>query len=335
MPPNETVVEEVNEEVQSEPAESSTEEVLDSAAGDKSDGEPAADGEEKPAEPEYTPNKKYKFTDEKGEAEAEFDEWVAPFLKKDTEEKFRDLFSKARALEFVKSSREKARQEKAQVESNLNEFQAAVKEVMELKDKNLGLFLEKVGITRQQMAKMVLEDLEAEEKLKDLPPHLQRMYNDNRELSKKVLDLEKQVNQGTNFGLDAATQALNLQLQSILSKPEVTAVASEYDSRRGRPGAFFEQVKREGQLEHAISGKDLTAEEAVQRALETLALQVQAPSQGAKPNGSEAAPKTVVVTQKTVPTIPTVGNGTAAATSKRPKSVDDLRRMAKEMQAEA
>lgn len=294
----------------------------------------AADGEKVEDSP-YQPNKKYKFTDEKGEAEAEFDEWVTPLLKKETEDKFRDLYSRAKGLEFMKSSREKTRVEKADVERQYNEFQTAVKEVLDLKEKNLGVFLEKMGVSRQQMAKMVLEDLEAEEKLKDLPPHLQKMYTQNQELTRKVMELEKQANQGTNFGLEQATQALNLQLQAVLSKPEISSIASEYDARRGRPGAFFEQVKREGLLENSMSGKDLTADEAVQRALETLALQVQTSSQSVTPNGTGAAPKTVVVQQKAVPTIPTVGNGTATATSKRPKSVDDLRRMAKEMQAEA
>lgn len=286
--------------------------------------------------PEYVPNRKYKFSDpEKGDTEAEFDEWVNPYLSKDSEDKFRDLFSKAKGVDLLKADREKVRAQRAAVEQEYAGFKQNVQEVLSLKDKDLGIFCDRIGLSRPQLAKWLLTQLEAEEKLKDLPEPLRNMYTEVQELKKQNLELTKTLSGTQSSGLQAATQALTYEVNTVMAKPEIAALVTEYDTRRGKPGAFYQQVVREGELEHARTGKDIPAGEAVNRALETLALQLQAPSQGATPNGQGAAPKTVVVQQTKPATIPNVGNGTAAATNKRPRSVDDLRKLAKEFSARA
>lgn len=296
--------------------------------------EAAADNVEAEAkeEPAYTPNLKFKFTDEEGEKEAELEEWVRPFVNKDTEEKFRDIFSKAKGIDFVKSRRDKIAQDKQEIEAQFNQTKTALQEIAGLRDKDLGLFLEKVGLNEQQVAKWLLERAEAQEKLKDLPEPLRNLYNENERLRRANIDYEKQLEGARGGSLEAATTALSMGVQNILARPEVAAIAQDFDTRRGESGAFFEMVRREGELEWARSNKVLTPDEAVSRALRTLALQPQAPSQGATPNGAVATPNKVIIPGKTA-VIPNVGGGSASVGAKKPRSIDDLRTAYKEMAA--
>lgn len=286
-----------------------------------------------PEEPVYTPNHKYKFTDDDGEKEVEFDEWVKPLVNKDSEEKFRDLLSKAKGVDYMKSSREKTRQEKAALDQQLSQVRTTVSEVMGLKEKDLGLFFEKVGLDENKAVEYFLKKAQAKEALKDLPPELRNLYNETETLRRQNLDLQRQIEGAQGGSLAATTQLLTTQVHSITAQPELAPLVAEYDRRRGEAGAFINLVRDEGMLEHAMTGKLLPANEAVQRALKRLAMSPQVPSQGATPNGAAAAPK--VITQPKPVVIPNVGNGTSAPVAKKVRSIDDLRKLAKQKQFSA
>lgn len=324
MPPLEEEIETTtdNEEV------TTTEEAAEGevAAEESTDGEAA---EAAPAEPEYTPNFKFKYRNPDGEdQEAEVEEWARAFVNKDTEEKFRDLYSKASAVEFLKNRRERERQERQQLEAEYREFAEGINEIVSLRDTDLGLFFDKIRLPEQKVAQWLLAKLEAQEKLKDLPAPMREMYNNYQNILRENLELRKTATSARSGGIDAASQARKLELDTVLSKPEFQELVTAYDTKRGKAGAFLEQVIREGSWEYQNSGKDISAEEAVKRALDTLALQAQVPSQGTTPNGSVAAPKVVKQAKPTV--IPTVGGGTASPMGKRPTSIKELRQLAKE-----
>lgn len=327
MPPEvENQVEETVEETTTE-ADAGTQEasgVEGATAGGEASGEPAP----------YVPQTKFKYRNPDGEdTEAEFEEWVKPYLSKDTEEKFRDLYSKAFAVDFLKQRRDRERQERAQLESGFKEFQDQIREIVELRDADLGAFFDRVRLPREKVAQWLLGKLEAEEKLKDLPEPMRQMYTNYENLLRENRELRKGVTSARSGGISAASQARKLELDSVLAKPELSQLVTDYDTRRGRAGAFIEQVIREGEWEFKNSGTDITAEEAVKRAIETLALQAQTPSQGVTPNGSVAAPK--VVKQAKPVVIPTVGGGNASPMVKRPKSIADLRQLAKAAQEQS
>lgn len=282
------------------------------------------------AEPAYTPNLKFKFTDDDGEKEAEFDEWVKPLVNKDLEDKFRDLFSKAKGVDYMKTSREKTRAEKAELDRQLNTVRATVSEVMGLREKDLGLFFEKVGLNEDKAVEYFIKKAQAKEALKDLPEPLRNLYNETETLRRQNLDMQRQIEQAQSGSLASTTQLLTTQVQGILAQPELAPLVTEYEKRRGEPGAFINLVRDEGMLEHAMTGKLLPAADAVQRALTRLAMSPQVPSQGATPNGAAAAPK--VITQPRPVVIPNVGSGTAAPVVKKPRSIDDLRKLAKQKQ---
>ncbi len=282
-------------------------------------------------EPAYTPNFKFKYTDEDGEKEAEFEEWVRPFVNKDTEEKLREMYTKAHGIDFIKSRRDKIAAEKQAIESEYNQTKSVLSDVLGLREKDLGLFLEKVGVKEEQVTKWLLERAEAREKLKDLPEPIRNLYNENEILRRKAMEYERRLESAQGGSLAAETQALSYGVQNILNRPEIAAIVNDFDTRRNEPGAFFEVVRQQGELEFFRSGKNLSPEEAVSRAFKTLALSLQAPSQGATPNGAVATPKVVIPGKTAV--IPNVGGGTASVGAKKPRSIDDLRAMAKEMSA--
>lgn len=281
----------------------------------------------------YTPNYKYKVTDQ----EKELEEWVRPFIKDpDTEKKFKDIFTQVDAFGFQKQKREAA---ESRLESLAKDFQDQnewVKSTIQLKDKDLDQFFARVRLSDEQIMKHVLAKLERQEALKSLPPELRQAYNDAAPLRNRVAELEAQLAEGQTMHQQREIQSRATELDNTLSSPEVAALAAEYDARAGAPGSFRKLVIRHGSAEFAESeGKrDLAAAEAVNEVLTLLGLKqaTQGASQAPKPNESASTTPKVVVPSKTA-VIPNVGSGVATSpTGKKPKSIDDIRAMAKAMQ---
>jgi hypothetical protein len=128
-------------------------------------------------------------------------------------------------------------------------------------------------------------------------------------------------------------------LDRVLGSPDVAPLVAKYDELAGKPGSFLKQVIRHGDAEFRDSeGKrDLSPQECVAEVLAFLGLKNanQGAGQAPKPNDSATAAKVVVVKDKTA-VIPNVGSGSAnPALGKKPKSIEDIRAIAKAKMQEA
>lgn len=285
--------------------------------------------------PAWTPDYKYKVADQ----EKELEEWVRPLISDaEKEKKFKDLYTRVDAFEFQKTKREKAEQTAAQIEQEHKKLANWVQGMISLRDgDDYDEFFSKVRLDEKKVMQWMLNKLETQEKLKDLPPHLQQAYNERQEYKRRAAELEESNQQLQHEYRQQIIQQTAHELDQTLSSPEVAALVANYDERAGAPGAFRRLVIRHGDAEFRESNgqKHLNAQQAVNEVLSILGHKqaTQGASQASKPNGSATTTPKVVPQPDKSAALPNVGGGGSASTTgfKKPKSIDDIRAMSRAM----
>lgn len=281
----------------------------------------------------WKPNYKLRVLDE----DKEIEEWARPLVNKGNEKQVRELFEKAYAADHMKVRRDEATTKAQQFEQKLQGYVEQVQKVRSVADKDFGSFLKQINYSPQQVMAWVRKQLERQEFLQrdDIPQEVKQAFTQQEEQQQRALDLEEQNQALQGQHVDSSVLAKSNELNQQLGREDVRTFAESFDQRLAKPGAFREFV-----IQHAANvwtsskgTRDLTGEEAVN---ETLRLLGHIPSPGGnagvenpKPNATPNAPK-VVTAQPKATVIPNVGSGSTAAMGKKPKSLDDLRRMAKE-----
>ncbi len=313
--------------------------------------EPVAEAEEEPervvstqvkeeAPPAYSPNFKFKVQDE----EKEFDEFVRGSIKdQETEGKFRELYEKAHGLDHVKpklaeerTQREQREAELAAIRSEYGQYNEAVNEILELKDKDLGMFLQRLQLDPKKLANYLADVFETQDKLKDLPEPFRNMYNEFNNLRSEVQTLRKATGNLNQTHTGSLVQARTNELTQHLGSPEVKSLVEQYDARVGKPGMFATMVMRHGKAVHDETGQDLSVAEAASEVMKLLGLQSQVAGQAATPNAVPTPGATTgkVVTHQKPTVLPKVGGSGGTPASSRPKSTEDLRKLYRAMTAE-
>lgn len=297
------------------------------AASAASSVAPSVDGSTAPVQPPaFQPNFKFKAFGKEHELDAF---WHGLIKDADSEKKVKDVFTKAYAFDDTKT-----RYESSQKEFNglLGEYQALDKDVARvMKFKNDGdydNFFKSIKISDQDLFQYVQQKLER----LNLPPDQQRAFDRQAQERQRIYDLEAQNQQMGEQFQTQAVQARTMQLDMTLSRPDISQAASSWDQRAGRIGAFRDLVIEHAQNVFYSTGQDLSAEMAAQAVLQRFGgflnggqSQVAAPVAG--PTGL-AAPQS-----HAKPVIPAVSGKGTSPVKKVPKSIDDLRAMAKEMGA--
>lgn len=276
---------------------------------------------------DWTPNFKYKVLDQ----EKEIPEWARSAVTKENEAQIREIFEKADGLDHVKTQREEERAARENLDLNFSAIKGEITNLVGWRDKNLGIFFEKVGLPKQKVAQWLLGEIEKEE----LPEPVRRMYTEHEEQQRRNAELEAENFRLSNTRETDIVQARTNELGQVLSNPEVAQLVSAFDARVGKPGSFQQMVVRHGHAEWEASGhkKDLSPKEAVDEVLKILNLS-QAASPAATPNETKTPVtevKTKVVQQKKPVVLPSIGNGASAPAAKRVKSVADIRKVYREM----
>lgn len=135
-----------------------------------------------------------------------------------------------------------------------------------------------------------------------------------------------------------AVQARAMQLDMVLSRPDVSGVASAWDSKSGEIGSFRDLVIQEATSLSILHKQDISAEQAVNIVLQKFGKLVQQPAPQAPvvapqapaptPEAAPQAPAQPVVVAK--PVIPIMNGKGTSPVKQVPKSLDDLKRMGKE-----
>lgn len=224
--------------------------------GTPGEGEPTPNPEEPPP---YEPNYGFKVHG----IEKEMDEWARPLVKdKETEDFYRDIMTKVHGVEHLKQDREDLRAQNAQLMEEQTAYHNQNRNLEELShyvnNGQLGLFFDKVGINKTQLLNYFNQLVE---------------YEQMSPAQKQAFDMQSQATQ-QNYTLQQQNDTLQTQMYQQMheqrmtelnlytSRPEVSTVATSFDQRMGRQGAFLEQVKNYGISQQSM-GRDVSVEEAV------------------------------------------------------------------------
>lgn len=332
-------VEESEEAPQEEEQEASQEEETeDDGQGDEDGAEDdEASDEESEGAQAYKPNTKFKTTTFNPQTksyeqkELEIDKRFHGLMKDPESEKMvRELHEKAAGLDTYKDRYARTNQElvqergeKSEILEHIDEarqlYQSAVKTGNYLK---LDRWLQKLQVPYQVIENYVRQKLE----LAEMDPS-QRNAILGQMQQEDLADQRGKANRTLEQQMESQkAQTLALQLQFTLSKPEVVALQTAFESQTGKPGSFEEAVRQEGTLAW-YQKEELTPEQAVQRVVQKWGLKAQAPSPGGqqKPaGGAQNSGKKVV--QRTTASIPNMQGRSASPLKAKPKSIADLQK---------
>lgn len=272
---------------------------------------------EKQEKPAYVPN--YKFSVSK--KEKEFDEFIRSSIKdKDTEEKVRKLYTDAYGMEAAKPHMDFLRENYPKVEAQYNELNTTVNKVLDLKDKDLGLFFEALRLPEEAVAQWMLDKI----KKMELPPEQRQVYDKFEETRKRNLALEEQFQ-----SLETRTQELSVRertrdLDMGLQIPEVSAFVQSYDAAWEKPGAFRDKVIEYGRAQWRDHKKDVACEEAIQAVMSEYGRFI-------KPTATGTPPGTLPVVERPLPVIPRLSGKAVSSAGKQIRSIADIKRRSEEL----
>jgi hypothetical protein len=266
--------------------------------------------------PKYSANYKFKVLDK----EHEIDEFIRPIIKDaDTEKKIKELYEKAYGLDSVKSDRQTLKTELAEYKEKMSQTDAALETLGQyVRQKDFDSFFEGLNIPKQDILQYALQLVQREQ----MSPEQKAQWEASRQAQQQARYYEVQNQQLMQSQQQFAVQQRTWELQQAIGTPEVKVFADAYNQGMGNPEAFNDYVIQIGQA-YAARGHDIPAQQAVQEAIKHL--------RAINPSLGQSQTATQVVQPSSKPVIPNIqGRGTSAVKS-TVKSLDDLRKKAKEI----
>ena len=282
----------------------------------------AADGEkpEVEAAPAFTPNFKYKAALQ----EKELDEFWRPLIKDaDSQEKVIKAMQKLDGFDKVLESREKIASDYKSLETD---YHAAQSDITRFNDSvgrgDLTSAFRQAGLTDQQVFQWTQQRLQ----MMELPPEQRRALEESEQIRQKQWEMEQENSQYKTLYESQSVQNRTMHLDFVLSQPQVAASSQNWDNAMGQ-GAFKGLVVSEAQNHFHRTGEDLPADQAVHMVLQKFGGLLNQSSQ--QPGGPQAP--SAQTNPQTKPVIPNVSGKNASPIKKAVKSIDDIKRIAKEM----
>lgn len=283
---------------------------------------------------QYKPNFKYKAALQ----EKEVDEFWRPLIKDaESEKRVIEALQRLDGFDSVKSSREKLNQEYQSLFNDFSEQNKLVQRVEKsLQSNDLSSAFRQLGVTNEQVFKWTQEQLQRME----MPPEQRKAYEEAEQLRAQQMDVQEQMSQYQRMYEDQAVQARTVHLDLVLSRQDVAKAAESWDSLMGEQGAFRNLVIQEAQNQWFQSQRDLSAEQAVQLVMQKFgkvmsgqASMMQSQPQAGVAQIQQPMTQPAPQAQQQKPVIPNINGKGTAPIKKVPKSLDDLKKMAKELQA--
>lgn len=266
---------------------------------------------------QYTPNYKVKSYDK----EYEIDDWAKSFIKdQEIEKKFKKLYEKAYGYDFKSQMHDQLKGDYEKVRTEYEQTHKALSMLGDfVKDNDFDSFFDGLNIPKNKVLEYALELVRREQ----MSPDQRQAWEANQQARHAAKYYQAQNEQLLANQQAFAVQQRTFELDMALQQPEAMAVANAYNTGMGTPEAFKEYVIQIGQA-YAARGQDIPAQHAVSEAVKHL----RAINPGIVQHTSGAS-QVVAPSQK--PVIPNIqGRGTSPVKS-TVKSLDDLRKRAKEM----
>lgn len=281
-------------------------------------GKIAVEGEKVVAPPAYTPNYKFKVMDK----EHEVDEWLRPVIKNaDTEKKVKELYEKAYGLDSIKPKHQAIKDELEQAKAKVAQTDQALDILGKyVAENDFDSFFEGLNIPKNKILEYALELVRREQ----MSPEQKAQWENSKQAKEAARYYEAENARLQQSQQQFAVQQRTFELDMALNSPEAKVVADAYNAGMGTPEAFKDYCIQIGQA-FAARGQDIPATQAVSEAIRHL--KAINPSLGAAVSPNIVP--TVHPSQK--PVIPNIqGRGTSAV-KPAVKSLEDLKKRAKEL----
>lgn len=271
---------------------------------------------DKPEVTEYQPNLKYKVYDK----EKDFPEWAKALVtSKEMEENFRTLWSKSDAFDTIKEKHESLRNEHEALRGTHENVMTKLQEMQYFIDNDLGTFFKKANISEEAILNYVKQRIQ----YNDLSPELRKAYDDRSQYLNQQWQVSQQARQLAERNNQLMANQHEIEYEQVLSMPEVVRFKQAFETRMGE-GSFRKFADQYGHMQYLQTKKNIKPVEAVKYVIDTykplLALDAE----------SSAG---VVTTPKPQAHIPTVGKGSSvtAPVKKRPRTVEEIRKIYRDM----
>jgi hypothetical protein len=265
----------------------------------------------------YNPNYKFKAY----QKEYEIDEWARPYIKdEETEKKFKKLYERAYGYDFKAQKHDELKSEYEKIRDNYDETDKALKTLSGyVQENDFDSFFDGLNIPKNKVLEYALELVKREQ----MSPDQRQQWEANQQARHAAKYYQAQNEQLLANQQAFAVQQRTFELDNALQSAEAKPIVEAYNVGMGSPEAFKEYVIQIGQS-FAARGQDISAQQAVGEAMKHL--------KAINPSlGVQVASQPPVVTPSTKPTIPNIqGRGTSAVKTSV-KSLDDLKKRAKEL----
>jgi hypothetical protein len=277
--------------------------------------------------PAYQPNFKFKAFGKEHEIE---DTFRGLIKDKETEEKIRKFHEKAYAMEQFQQESKKYKSEletfRQQADPNLkamNHFNNL------LKNKDWDNFFGGLKIPKEEIYNWVEKQLS----LQAMPPEQRAEFERQAQVRQQNYAYEQELSQTQQQYQQLATETRSMQLDNLMARGDVSKQAEAVDQAYGQIGAFRNLVIEEAVNHYHRTGEDLPADQAVQMTIQKYSRFLQTQNQGVVSTQQQVqAGASQGTSQGQVPIIPHVGGSARSPIKKQPRSLDDLKALAKQHQ---
>jgi hypothetical protein len=274
-------------------------------------------------EAKYEPSYKFKVQNE----EKEFDEFLRGSVKtKADEEKLRDVYTKAYGLETYKKNNEswkdKVEKHYQPLESKHNQMMTSIGYLDQaVAKKDYQTFFDTLKIPKEDILKYALDLVKFEE----LPPEQKEAISQKKQVEHYNAMLSQQNQSAQSQVQEYAVQVRTMQLSNELMKPDIGSFVQSFDKKAGE-GAFRNHVIRHANLAFYQNQMDLPVEQAVKEVMALYGNMIEPQnlsSQVSTPHGQARPP--------VIPNVQSSGNSPAKSL---PRSIADLKKLAKQKASE-
>jgi hypothetical protein len=250
----------------------------------------------------------------------------------DSEKYLHTLLSKAHGIEMIQDKLRGTRAERDEVRQAYTKVMEPINYGREAYGRgDLDTVFNVLAIDPNKVLQWAVKKVQ----LSQMPADQRQIHEANEQAQRRNWELERQTADLARGNLDSQANQISQMMDLVLERPDINAVAQSYDTKRGKEGSFRDLMAMMGDREfHNNGGKIISPLEAAKLAVELIGEKFGAQAQPAPAALAPAAQPAAATTQeKAKITLPNAGGSKSAAPAKaKVKSLDDLRRIHKEMQ---
>lgn len=302
-------------------------------------------GEEKPIEPAFIPDYKFKANQQEMEIPEEF----RPFIKDlDSQKKVKDIFEKYHGFDTQKTKLSSMEQDlgkyKGGYESltgTVQDIQSSYKDAIESGNLHkLDVVWKKLGVSEDVVMAYAFEKA----KLAEMDPQQRAIIEQKNRLEMDAFERKNYETSLMKKNQQKDLQIRQMHFDSAMATPQIQSFATELDSKFGNDGLFAQEVVNAGKTAYALEGKVLSVPEAINAVITKYGLkgQTQAaaaastPAQGQKTAQGNVSADGKKIVQRETKVIPNVGSsgGASPVGAGKAKNIDDIRKRYAELAAQ-